>query len=108
MRLLLDECVNRRFKKEFPSYDIVHVSDVALDTLKNGALLREANTRFEVLLTIDKNMRFRSSLKGLKLAVFVIEARNNSITELRGFVEDIEAALEKIEPGTFRLVVRRS
>ena len=80
---------------------------MALDTLKNGALLREANPRFEMMLTVDKNMRFQSSLKGMRFAVSVIEARNNGLPELQRFVEDIEAALQDVQPGAFRLVARR-
>ncbi len=106
MNVLLDECVNRRFKTSFPSLDVVHVSDIDLDTLKNGALLREAEGRFEAMITIDRNMRFQSSLRGMRMAVIVLHARNNSLPELQRFVPEIEARLAALVAGTFTVIER--
>jgi len=96
--------VNRRLKGRFSIAGVVHVSDVNLHTLKNGELLRAANESFDVLVTIDKNMPFQSSLKGLQLAVAVLNAKNNSIDELSKFVARVEREVEGLKPGTFNLI----
>ena len=106
MRIVLDECVNRRLKRSFTLPGVVHVSDVGLDTLKDGALLHAAEKDFDVLVTIDKSMPFQTNLSGIGLAVLVLDARNNSLPELRLFVPELERVLPSLEPGRF-LVLRR-
>lgn len=70
-------------------------------TLKNGQLLRTADGEFDVLVTVDRNMEFQSSLKGLKLAVIVVVAGSNRREDLIPLVPQIEEAAERIDPGTF-------
>ena len=43
MRLLLDECVPKRLKRELPGRDARTVQDLGWAGIKNGALLRLAN-----------------------------------------------------------------
>lgn len=106
MRIVLDECVNRRLKATFSTPDVAHVSDVGLDTLKDGALLRAAARDFDVLVTIDKNMPFQTNLTGIDLAVAVLDARNNSLPELRRFVPEFERVLPTLVYGRFTIVRR--
>lgn len=41
MRLLLDECVPRRLKRELPGHDVTTVSEAGWAGVKNGELLFE-------------------------------------------------------------------
>ena len=106
MRIVLDECVNRRLKAVFTVPNVVHVSDVGLDTRKDAALLRAAEKEHDVLVTIDKNMPFQTNLRGIDLAVAVLDARNNGLPELRLFVPELERILPELMPGRFTLVRR--
>ena len=102
MRILLDNNLHARFGRELdPRHEIVHCRDLGWQALKNGTLVREADVRFDVMLTIDKNMAFQTSLKGLRLAVLVLDAKNNGLAELRRFVPSIEEALPGLAPGEF-------
>lgn len=56
MRLLLDECVPRRLKRDFVGYDVSTVEDAGLKGLKNGRLLQAASGQFDVLVTVDRNL----------------------------------------------------
>ena len=53
------------------------------------------------MLTIDKNMAFQTSLRGLNLAVLVLGAKSNGLAELRRFAPGVEEALSKLKPGQF-------
>jgi hypothetical protein len=75
MKLLLDECVTRRLKREFVGHDVAPVEDVGLKGLKNGQLLRTASGRYEVLITVDQNLPYQQSLMGLTIAVPVLAAK---------------------------------
>ena len=55
MRILLDHCVDIRFKKELPGHDVSHTKEMGWEQLSNGKLLTatEENS-FDIFLTVDK------------------------------------------------------
>ena len=55
MRLLLDECMPRRLKREFVGHEVKTAREAGFAGLKNGALLRAADASFDVLITVDRN-----------------------------------------------------
>ena len=102
MRILLDNNLRVRFGRELdPGHKVLHCRDLGWQSLKNGALVREADARFQAMLTIDKNMAFQTSLKGMGLTVIVLDAMNNGLSELRRFVPSIENALVHPVPGEY-------
>ena len=54
MRLLLDECVPKRLKRELPGHEVRTVQDMGWAGIKNGALLALADGQFDTLLTVDR------------------------------------------------------
>lgn len=59
MRILLDECANRRLARELVGHDVQTVSQMGWGGIKNGALLSLAKKEFEIFLTIDRNLPFQ-------------------------------------------------
>ena len=54
-------------------------------SLGNGALLEQAATAFDVLLTADQNIEFQQNLATLPIAVVVLVADSNRLpTEQQG------------------------
>jgi predicted nuclease of predicted toxin-antitoxin system len=64
MRLLLDECVPKRLKRELRGHDVLTVQDAGWAGVKNGALLRVAEGSFDVLLTVDQGVEHQQNLTG--------------------------------------------
>ena len=56
MRLLLDECVPKRLKRELRGHDAKTVQDMGWAGIKNGALLRLAEGHFDARLTVDQGI----------------------------------------------------
>ena len=55
MKVLIDECIPRKFKKSLAGHECQTVPEAGLAGKKNGALLTSAERlRFDVLLTMDK------------------------------------------------------
>lgn len=75
MRLLLDECVPKRLKREFPGHEVRTVPEAGWAGFKNGALLRAADGRFDVLVTVDQGVQYQQNLAGLRISVVVMVAR---------------------------------
>jgi putative addiction module component (TIGR02574 family) len=54
MRLLLDECVPKRLKRELSGHQVLTVREAGWAGFKNGALLRPAGGQFDVPVTVDQ------------------------------------------------------
>ena len=55
MKLLLDECIPKRLRLDFPGHEVITVEEAGLTGLKNGELLSAASVRFDVLITVDQH-----------------------------------------------------
>ena len=63
MKILLDECVTKRLKSSFSSHEVLTVTQMKWNGIKNGKLLSLCiENNFDVLLTIDKNMPTNNTL----------------------------------------------
>jgi len=109
MKLLLDECMPRRLKRDFincqvsavqPSpLEVFTVEDVGLKGLKNGELLQAASGKYDVLITVDKNIPTQQNRLSLQIACLILRAQNNRYETLKELVPKAFAALQKIQPG---------
>ena len=68
MRLLLDECVPKRLKRELLGHEVKTVQDMGWAGIKNGALLKLADGQFDALLTDDVD-DLRPLLPGVEQAL---------------------------------------
>ncbi len=53
MRVLLDECVDRRLAREITGHEVRTVPEMAWATIKNGELLALAMGQFDAFVTVD-------------------------------------------------------
>jgi predicted nuclease of predicted toxin-antitoxin system len=101
MRLLLDECLPRRVKFLFAEggHESETVRDEGFSGKENGELLALAEKKFDVFVTIDKNIRHQQNIKGRNIAVLIIRAVSNDLDDIRPHVPQALAALKTIRPG---------
>jgi hypothetical protein len=100
MRILLDECMDERFRKSFPGHDCQTVKYAGFAGRKNGALLSAAEVaKFDVLLTVDRGFEYEQNLAGRKIAILIVSAESNRLRDLLPLVPDILVALESLQPG---------
>lgn len=93
MRILLDNCVDRRLAGEIRGYEVRSTADEGWGSLGNGELLRTAAARFDVMVTIDKNLKHQQNLARLPLPVVELDAARSHVDELRRFLPFLPAAL---------------
>ena len=80
MKILIDECIPRKFKGGLPNHECQTVPEAGLAGKKNGELFSLAERAgFRVLVTLDKGMEFEQNFKGKKLGVLSIRARSNRL-----------------------------
>ena len=104
MRLLLDECVPKRLRRELPGHEVHTVPEMGWAGRENGELLGSAESDFDVLVTVDQKLKYQQSVAGRNIAVVVLVARRNKIEFLRPLVPDLERTLAEIKPGELREV----
>jgi len=99
MRLLLDECVPKRLKREMAGHEAKTVQDMGWAGIQNGALLRLANDQFDAFLTVDQGIEYQQNLSGLRLCIILMLAPSNDLDDLRPLLQEVEQALEGLRPG---------
>jgi PIN like domain len=100
MRVLLDECVPRPLRRQFPAHDVWTIRDMGWAGKKNGELLAlMAANGFEVLLTVDRNLRFQQNLAAVGVAIVIMVAASNRLPDLIPIAPAVETAFTTIQPG---------
>lgn len=80
MRLLLDESLPRPLTDLLVGHDVHTVTQMGWTSLGNGALLQQAATEFDALLTADQNIEFQQNLNTLPMSIVVLVA--NTVSNL--------------------------
>ncbi len=85
MRILLDENLDWRLRRELPAHEVESVVQLGWAGIENGALLKKAvEARFELLVTMDGSMhtsktslaaRLRSSRSGQIVTAWLTPVR---------------------------------
>ena len=99
MRILLDECLPKRLKRDLVGHDARTVPEMGWASKRNGELLALAETAFDVFLTVDRNLSFQQDLGRLNVAVVVLVARSNRHSDLQPLIPELLGVLVGVAPG---------
>jgi len=104
MKVLLDECLPKRFAKLLPDHEVRTTRQMNWHGLSNGRLLRTCDPSFDVFITVDKNLVQEQDLRQLRIAVIVLRARSNKIEDLSPLAPAVLTLLQSLKPGTVSFV----
>lgn len=100
MKVLLDECVPRKFKDSLSGHDCSTVPEEGFAGKKNGELLTLAESAgFQVFLTLDRGIEYQQNLHPRTIAVVIICTKSSQLAELLWHGPDLLQALDCIKPG---------
>lgn len=100
MRVLLDECVPKRLRRDLPGFAVSTVADEGWLGRRNGDLLRAmVAAGFTHLVTVDRNLMFQQNVGAVGVALVVVHARTNRLVELRPLMAAVAEALPTVLPG---------
>lgn len=108
MRVLLDECLPRKFKRAVQADVVKTVPEMGWAGTKNGALLRLVEREFDVLLTNDQNLEHQQNLKQFDLVVVVLVALTNDIEDLKPLMPAANEAIRTSHPREIKYIDARS
>lgn len=99
MRVLLDECLPRKLKRALTGHEVKTVAEFGWAGRKNGDLLRLAQERFDVFITVDRNLAFQQDVGQFDIAVVVLAAYSNAIEDLEPLMPTVVRALSALRRG---------
>jgi predicted nuclease of predicted toxin-antitoxin system len=99
MKLLIDECLPRKLKLLLVGHECTTVREAGFGSKENGELLSLAEGIFDVLITIDKNIRYQQNIAGRKISILIIRARTNDLSDIQQQIPKALVALKTIQPG---------
>ena len=106
MKVLLDECLPKKLKREVEADEVSTVPEAGWASKQNGELLRLAEANFDVLLTNDQNLEHQQDLKKFDLAIIVLVAPTNDIEDLKPLMPAVNKALKTIKAGEIEYIKR--
>ena len=80
MRILLDQGTPVPLRNVLVGHEVSTAYELGWSTLSNGELLSVAETRFELLVTTDRNLRYQQNLAGRRLS-FLVPSDNELATD---------------------------
>ena len=93
MRILLDECVDRRLARELSDHSVSTVPKRGWAGIKNGDLLKLAEKEYDVFVTVDRKLSLQQELAEFDIAVLLIRSRSNRLEDIRPLVPKILEAI---------------
>jgi PBP1b-binding outer membrane lipoprotein LpoB len=89
----LDNCVHYEAKSLFPGHTVTHARDIGWRELSNGDLLAQAAKQFDVVVSVDKKMRYEHILTQLPIPVIELSSKFTRIDDLKLLSPHLESAL---------------
>ena len=99
MKILLDECLPKKLKRDFVGYEVNTVPEMGWAGIKNGPLLNLAKPHFDVFITIDNNLRYQQNLKTIQLVIVVLNAKDSKLETLQPLIPSVLSALDTSQMG---------
>ena len=87
--------------------EIVTAQGMGWERLANGKLLAAAQSEFDVLLTVDRGMRYRQPTHTFEIGLVTVRVVGNHVRSFLPFPAEIRAAIRASAPGKVTVVGRR-
>lgn len=102
MRVLFDQGVPAPLKEHLRGHDVKTAFELGWSTLSNGELLSRAESKFDALITTDRNLPKQQNLAGRRIAILILPT--TSWPRLQAMASRIAEELNSLQPGRYREV----
>ena len=97
MHILIDECLPKKLKRELTEHTVFTVQERGWTGMKNGELLRRAESEFDVWVTADQNIEHQQNLKQFDIAIVVLVASRNELEAVLPLIPQLQRVLQVIQ-----------
>jgi predicted nuclease of predicted toxin-antitoxin system len=98
VRIILDNNIPYRFKREIADLDVTYVRELGFENLLDGPLFAAIDGSFDVLVTMDRNLQCQQNLTRRRFAVLVLRAKSNRLSDLVPLVSNLRVCLPGCVP----------
>jgi predicted nuclease of predicted toxin-antitoxin system len=99
MKILFDQGVPVPLRKFLTGHIVSTAFESGWSELANGELLAAAETRFDVFVTTDQNLKYQQNLSGRNLSILILPTTN--WPRLKDHTELIAEAIGRLGPSDF-------
>jgi hypothetical protein len=99
MKILLDENVHHGFRKILESHEVYTVQFMGWTGVKNGNLLKLADGKFDLLITLDTGILYENDFTGLNISVITLISKSVQFKDLLPLVPRLLTEINQIKPG---------
>jgi hypothetical protein len=104
VKVFIDECIDWRFARTISGHETRTARQMGWSSIKNGELLSLVSERFDIFLTVDRNLSFQQNLPSVAIAVIVLKARSNRLADLQPLVPELLLQIPIAPVGTVTYV----
>ena len=104
MKILLDECVDRRLARDLVGHSVSTVPKMGWAGIKNGALLALAEKEFDAFITVDRKLSVQQDLTKFRIPVPLIRARTNRLKDIRPLAAQLLEKLPRASAGVITII----
>lgn len=99
MEILFDHNVSRKLRRHLSPHNVSLTGEMGWEEMSNGALLKEAQQKFDVLITTDSNLYHQNKVAAFDIAVIVLRAFSNRYADLVVLIPETLEVLKIIHLG---------
>jgi predicted nuclease of predicted toxin-antitoxin system len=104
LKILLDECIDRRFARVLIEHSVVTVPQMGWAGIKNGELMRLAENEFDAFVTVDRNLSYQQNVSDFSIALLVLRAKSNRFVDLEPFAKPLLESVLTAKNGAVTLI----
>ena len=104
MAVLLDACVPQWLRTELGDLDVTTAWYAGLDRLSDSQLLEAIEGRFDILVTLDRNLMYQQRVSGRPISVIVLRVVNQTPEAFRALLPALIEVLGEVTAGEVRLL----
>jgi predicted nuclease of predicted toxin-antitoxin system len=105
MRILIDNCVPRKFARLISGHEVTHARQLGWHELENGDLIAAAELAdFQAMVTTDKNLQYQQNMAGRKISIVVLAPRLVFFENLEPLIGQLSLILAELTEGSFIVI----
>ena len=104
-KVLLDGCVPQWLRHKLGILDVETARFAGLDQLPDGELLNAMVGRFDILVTLDRNLSYQNQIAGRPIGIVVLRVADQSPPSFSVLVPSLTTAINEAKPGTLTIVL---
>ena len=99
VKILLDACMPQSLRNHIDGHEVETAQFAGVDELSDSKLLDAIEGRYDILITLDRNLIYQQKIANRPLAVIVVQIAEQTPEGFKALIPDIHKAINKAAVG---------